>query len=46
VTWVLLALLAPGSVYLFFTDAEFALKLRVWIVEGLWGPVSRPFAHG
>jgi hypothetical protein len=42
VTWVLLAL---GSVYLFFNDAEFALKPRVWIVERLWGPVSPQFAN-
>jgi hypothetical protein len=46
VTGVLLTLFAPGSVYLFFNDAEVALKPRVWIVEGLWGPVSRPLAHG
>ena len=39
-------LLAPGSVYLFFNDAEFALNLRVWIVEVLWGPASRLFADG
>lgn len=39
-------LLALRSVYPFFNDAEFALKLRVWIVEGLWKPVSRPFADG
>jgi hypothetical protein len=37
--------LAAGSVYLFFNDAEF-LSLRVWIVEGPWGRISRPFADG
>ncbi|MEO8566906.1 MAG: hypothetical protein ABI541_11035 [Betaproteobacteria bacterium] len=42
-TWALLAL---GSVYLFFNDTEFALKLRVWIIEGLSGPGSRSFADG
>lgn len=45
-TWAVLALLALGSVYLFSNDAEFALKLRAWIVEGLWWLVSRPFADG
>lgn len=40
------ALLALRSVYLFFNDAEFALKPRVSIVEGPWLPVSRPFADG
>ena len=45
-TWLLLALSALGSVYLLFNDAEFALKLRAWIVEGLWWLVSRPFADG
>lgn len=43
---VLLVLLALGWVYLFFNDAEFALKLPVWIIEGLWWLLSRPFAHG
>jgi hypothetical protein len=46
VTWVLLELLAPGSACLFFNDAEFALKLRIWIVEGPWAPGSRRFANG
>jgi hypothetical protein len=46
VTWALLARLARGSVCLFFNDAEFALSLRAWIVEGLWRLLSRPFANG
>ena len=34
---VLPALLALRSAYPFFNAAEFALKLRAWIVEGLCG---------
>ncbi|HEY7945748.1 MAG TPA: hypothetical protein VIH15_14690 [Casimicrobiaceae bacterium] len=35
-----------AKIFLFFNDAEFALKLPFWIGEGLWWLVSRPFAHG
>ena len=45
-TWVLPALLALGSVYLFSNEAEFALKRWPSTVEGLRKPVSRPFADG
>jgi hypothetical protein len=46
VTCALPARLAPGSAYLFFNDAEFALGLQVWIVESLSGRVARMFADG
>jgi hypothetical protein len=46
VTWVPLAPSAPRSVRLLFNEAEFALRLRVWIVECLPTPVSRRFADG
>lgn len=45
-TCVPLALSAPGSVRLLFNEAEFALRLRVGIAEGLPTPVRLPFADG
>lgn len=45
-TLALVERLAPGSAYLFFNESEFALSLRVRIVEGLCGRVTRRFANG
>ena len=45
-TLALLARLALRSAYLFFNESEFALSLRVRIVEGLCGRVTRRFANG
>jgi hypothetical protein len=41
-----LVVLALGWVWLFFQDPEFALKLPVWIVEGVWYVISLPFRRG
>jgi hypothetical protein len=46
VTCALPARLAPGSAYLFFNDAEFALGLQVWIAESLNWRVTRLLADG
>lgn len=38
--------IAIGWVWLFFQDAEFALKLPLWIVEGIWSLIKWPFTRG
>lgn len=38
------SLLVVGWIYLFFNDAEAAIKLPFWIGKGLWWLVTRPFA--
>jgi predicted RNA-binding Zn-ribbon protein involved in translation (DUF1610 family) len=40
---VALVLFLLVEIYLFFQDAEFAVKLPFWLIKGLWWLISKPF---
>jgi hypothetical protein len=45
-SWIKVALVAIvcAEIYLFTQDPEFAIKLPVWLVEGIWRLLRMPFA--